>query len=642
MRGRPLPLTALSALMLSFAIPLDAAVAARLIEPPWLAPRVDAGLLPPIERRLPAAPAVVRLDADGTAVGAHGGELRMLMAKTQDIRMMTVYGYSRLVGYDARLRLEPDLLEAVEVKENRIFTLRLRKGHRWSDGHPFTTEDFRYFWEDVANNRDLSPFGPPRDLTVDGQPPRVEFPDESTVRYTWSKPNPDFLPALAAAHPLYIYRPAHYLKQFHGAHADPRELEQKVAAGRSRNWAGLHHRLDKQYRYDNPELPVLQPWINTTPMPAQRFVFERNPYFHRIDRDGRQLPYIDRVIINVSSSSLVPIKTGVGESDLQARYLRLDHMTFLSAGAERNDYTVHLWRVPGTQAALFPNLNVSDPVWRELMRDVRFRRALSLAIDRHEINQVVYFGLLVEGNNTVLPDSPLFRSRYQAAWAEFDLDQANRLLDELGLTARDQRGIRLLQDGRPLEIVVHTSGESTEETDVLELIRYSWQRAGIKLYSRPSQREVFRNRVFSGEAMMSIWKGVENGIPTADMSPDEFVPTSQDQLQWPKWGQYFETKGRAGDRPDMPAAARLSTLYERWRNAVTSTARDAIWQEILGIHAEQVFTIGIVSAALQPVVVSNRLRNVPEQGIYSWRPGSYFGIYRPDTFWLADPARTAD
>ena len=117
----------------------------------------------------------------------------MLIGRSRDTRLLVVYGYARLVGYDRNLKLVPDILESVEVKDGRIFTLKLRKGHRWSDGHPFTTEDFRYYWEDVANNKELRPTGPPTDLLVDGEPPKFEFPD-TRVRYTWSKPNPHFLP----------------------------------------------------------------------------------------------------------------------------------------------------------------------------------------------------------------------------------------------------------------------------------------------------------------------------------------------------------------------------------------------------------------------------------------------------------------
>lgn len=621
---------------------LTAPAAAEFQDSPVLAADVSAGKLPPVAKRLPETPLLTTPDRDGIEPGHYGGELRMLMGRAQDTRMMVVYGYSRLVRYNAKLELIPDILEDVQNEGDKVFTLKLRKGHRWSDGHPFTTEDFRYWWEDIASNKKLAPAGPPRDLMPDGEKPKVEIIDDVTVRYSWPVPNPYFLPKLAGASPLFIYRPAHYLKQFHEKYANKTKLEEAVRNANVRGWPQLHNRLDNQYRNDNPDLPTLEPWMLVTRPPADRFVFARNPYFHRVDAEGNQLPYIDRVVGIVADGRLIPPKTGSGESDLQARNISFSDFTFLRRAAKRNDFSVHLWSTArGAHLALYPNLNVSDPVWRDLVRDVRFRRALSLAINRHEINQVVYFGLALEGQNTVLPKSPLFRPEYRDAYAKFDLAQAKRLLDELGLKKRDSRGVRLLPDGRPLEVIVETPGEDTEQTDVLELIHDSWLDAGIKLYSRPLQREVLRNRLFAGQTVMTIWFGLENGIPTPDMSPEELAPTSQQGMQWPKWGQYTETGGASGEKVDEPAAAELMELNKAWEHAGSGPERVRIWHRMLAINAEQVYSIGLIASVKQPVVVSNRLRNVPTEGIYNFDPGAFFGIYRPDLFWFADTPRTA-
>jgi peptide/nickel transport system substrate-binding protein len=534
-------------------------------------------------------------------------------------------------------KLAPDILESVEEREGRIFTLKLRRGHKWSDGQPFTAEDFRYFWEDVALDKELSPFGPPQDLLVNGEKPNFHVIDEVTVRFAWQKPNPFFLPALAAATPLYIYRPAHYLKRFHAKYADPSTLDRRAKEQGQQNWAALHHRVDHMYRNDNPDLPTLDPWVLKTHPPAERFIFARNPYYHRIDEAGQPLPYIDEVVLMVADSKIIPAKTGAGESDLQGRYIRFDNYTFLKESEKRVDQSVLLWRTAkGAHFALFPNLNVNDPAWRALMREARFRRALSLAINRHEINQVVYFGLAIEGANTVLPQSTLYDPAFGAAWSHYDLSAANLLLDELGLMKRNARGIRLMPDGRPLEIVVETAGESTEQADVLELIRDTWIKAGVKLFIKTSQREVFRNRVFAGDAMMAVWSGLENGLATADQSPNELAPTSQQHLQWPKWGQFFETGGKAGEAPDMKQAKELLALNEKWRTEGSSKERAEIWRRMLALHAEQAFTIGVVAGTLQPIVMSNRLRNVPVEAVFNWEPGAHFGIYRPETFWLGE------
>jgi peptide/nickel transport system substrate-binding protein len=599
------------------------------VEPPMLRLDVSTGNLPPLEKRLPQPPLVVN-----TAFpGKHGGTLHSLVGRSRDTRLLVVYGYARLVGYDRNLDLVPDILESFEAHEGRVFTLRLRKGHRWSDGHPFTTEDFRYYWEDVANHKELSPAGPPRDLLVEGQPPRFEVLSETEVRYTWHKPNPHFLPRQAGASPLFIYRPAHYLKPLHKKYSEKvRKAEAEGTA--KRRWSAVHNRADNLYESDNPDLPTLQPWMNTTKPPADRFVAVRNPYFHRVDQNGLQLPYIDRFILAVADPKLIPAKTGAGEADLQARDVHFNNYTFLKQGEKQNGYRTLLWR-PGKGAhfALYPNLNVNDPVWRAVLRDVRFRRALSLAIDRSLVNQVLYFGLGIESNNTVLPQSPLFREAYRDRWARYDKKQASQLLDQMGLK-KGRDGIRRLPDGRPLEIIVETAGESTEQTDVLELIRETWREVGIKLFSKPSQREAFRNRVFAGETVISVWSGIENGLATPDSSPDELAPTSQSQLQWPKFGQYLETAGKSGEPVDIPEAKELARLYERWLSSVTRADRERAWHAMLELHAEQQFTIGVVSGVPQPVVARQTLMNVPEQGFYNWDPGAFFGIYRPDTFWF--------
>lgn len=604
-------------------------------EAPDLAKQVGEGKLPPLDGRLPKSPLVVDMAAEGKTVGKYGGDIRMLMGDAKDIGQITVYMYARLVGYDHKFALKADILESFEEVEGRQFIFKIRQGHKWSDGHPLTAEDFRYFWEDMTKNADLGREGVPSEMLVDGAEPKFEMLDERTVRFTWDKPNPAFLPALAGPAPLYIYRPAHYMKQFHAKYADAAKLAEMVAAAKVDGWPALHTRKQRQRRPENPDLPTLDAWRNVTPPPAERFVFERNPYFHRVDSAGNQLPYADRIVMEVASNEVIPAKTGTGESDLQGRYLRFDNFTFLKENEAKYAFKTYLWGTgKGAQVALFPNYNTADPVWRGLMRDVRFRRALSLAIDRDEINQTIYFGMATPSANTVTPESPLYKDAYRDAWSEYDLDSANTLLDEAGLGARDKDGIRMLPSGQRAEITVESAGESTEETDVLELVADQLAKAGIKIFVRASQREMFRRRAASGESVMSVFTGFDNAVATGEMSPQELAPTSSAQLQWPKWGEYFSTKGKSGEPVDMPEAAAQLERYQSWLGAATPEDRAALWQAMLDQYSSQVFSIGTVNNARQPVVVSARLRNVPDNGIFTWEPTAYFGVYRPDTFWF--------
>ena len=639
MTGTRLILTALATGVLTAGGAAGEASAQTYIDSPSLVKLVKAGKLPPVAKRLPETPRTVKVAGDGRVAGRHGGTLRMLMGRSKDTRIMTVYGYARLVVFNEDYDLVPDITEKVEVVGDREFTFTLRRGHRWSTGKPFTARDFEFFWKDVANNKCIYSFGLPNNLLVNGEPPTVEIVDERTIKYSWTKPNPYFLPALAGPSPLYIYMPFHYLKKFHPKYSKKVMKKWKKAQKKGQTcgkWARKFRKRARQYRFQNIKLPVLQPWINTTKSPAERFVFRRNPYFHRVDQNGRQLPYVDRVLFLIADSKIIPAKTGAGESDLQGRYLRFSDFTFLKRSElRRKRFTVRQWKAAtGAHIALYPNLNHKDPVWRKLFQDARFRRALSLAINRREINEIMYYGLAEEGANTVVRSSPLFRESYLKRWHTFDIARANKLLDDIGLTKRDAQGYRLLPDGRRLEIIVEAASEGTEYSDVMGLIQSTWARIGVRLFQKSTRREMFRRRVYAGLTHISLWSGLDYANLRAAMPPDEMAPTAEIQLQWPKWGLWYESRGRRGARPTLPKVVRLLELLKAWRATTDRAERTKIWHEILSIHADQVYTIGIIGGVLQPIVVNKKVRNVPAKGIWAWDPGARFGIYGMDTFWL--------
>ncbi|MCH2314737.1 MAG: ABC transporter substrate-binding protein, partial [SAR202 cluster bacterium] len=230
--------------------------------------------------------------------------------------------------------------------------------------------------------------------------------------------------------------------------------------------------------------------------------------------------------------------------------------------------------------------------------------------------------------------SPLFDEKFANRWSQFDLNGANQMLDNLGLVKRNSKGFRLLPNGQPMELTVVFSTEEDEPSDILELVSDTWRKIGIKVLSKPLHREVMRNRIFSGNVQMSIWSGLENGIPNASSSPAELAPTSQQQLQWPMWGQYLETGGKSGQAIDMEVPQKLFELKDAWREARSEGDRIKIWHEMLDTYTSNVFSIGIIASVPQVVLVNSRLQNVPDKAIYNWDPGAHFGIYRPCTFWF--------
>ncbi len=592
----------------------------------------------PAPDRIPDTPLIVDLEAKGRTFGKQGGTLRTMVTRSKDVRQMVVYGYARLVGYDENYQLRADILRDYDVEDGRKFTLHLRPGHRWSDGAPFTSEDFRYWWEHVAQNSELSPNGPPEIMRAGDEIGTMTFPDAHTVVVEFPRQNPMFLQSLAQASPPFIYRPAHYLRQFHVDFNTMEEMEEMIDSKRVRGWAPLHNKLDNMYKFDNHELPTLQPWMPASTGGQSRQLFVRNPYFHRVDARGTHLPYIDVVEMHIVGSGLVAAKANAGEADLQARGLDFRDVSILKKGeADGAPYRTYLWaNSAASQIAIYPNLNFADPTWRAVIRDPRFRRALSMGIDRRMINRALYFGLGKEGNMTALAASPFFESENLTKWALYDLDTANLMLDEMGLTTRDGSGIRLLPDGRPMEFVIETAGERQEVENALAIITDTWRDLGIKLIMRPLDRDILRNRVFSGVTMAAVWFGWDNGIPQPYTPPNYLAPTDQVFFAWPKWGQYYQTHGQAGEPVDMPDAQRLLALAAEWEAKPDPYDRARVWREMLAIHADQQFGIGILSEAPQPVVVSDRLRNVPEFGKWAWDPGAHFGVHRVDEFYFAD------
>jgi peptide/nickel transport system substrate-binding protein len=197
--------------------------------------------------------------------------------------------------------------------------------------------------------------------------------------------------------------------------------------------------------------------------------------------------------------------------------------------------------------------------------------------------------------------------------------------------------VRLLPDGRPMDLIVEEDGESRARLDALRLIQDHWAKLGIRMYIRTFSREVLKRRVYAGSSIMVASSGLNNGLATPEMPPVELVPVAQDMWQWAKWGQYHETKGEAGEPVDMSAVERLMELYGDWMLSTSREEQAAIWTEILTLHAENQFSIGVVSGGKQPVLRARRLRNLPEDALYTWDPGAHFGIYGLDTLFLAPP-----
>jgi peptide/nickel transport system substrate-binding protein len=236
----------------------------------------------------------------------------------------------------------------------------------------------------------------------------------------------------------------------------------------------------------------------------------------------------------------------------------------------------------------------------------------------------------------VIPAPPPADESLRNLNASYDPQLANALLDSIGLTQRGPDGTRLLSDGRELEVVVEVSGDSRDTIEALELITEFWRDVGVKLFIKPQEPGVLRNRSYAGRTIMVAAPGADNAIPTAEMPPYEFVPALGENYSWPRWGEFEETQGKRGDPIKLPIAKHLMELYHRWLVTSDGAEQMRIWKEILAINAQQVFSIGTVTREPQPIVVSNRLHNLPEKGVFAFEPTSYFGVYRLDELYFSE------
>ena len=287
-----------------------------------------------------------------------------------------------------------------------------------------------------------------------------------------------------------------------------------------------------------------------------------------------------------------------------------------------------------------PNLNANDPVWRELLRDVRFRRALSLGINRHEINQVLFFGLARESANTMLPQSPLYKPEYATALRDYDPAQANRAAGRGG--ARQARRRRHPPAARraPGRDRGRDRRREPRLVDMLELVGDNWGKVGIRCSPTLPARHVPPAHRQRRHHDVDRPRASTTACPTAEIEPDALAPTHDSQFQWPRWGLFAQTDGHEGETIDMPEAQSSMDLYRDGAAPTDVDERAAIWSKMLAINADQVFTIGIVNGMPQPVVVSKACATCPRQALYGFEPGAYLRDLHARHVLLADAAKS--
>jgi peptide/nickel transport system substrate-binding protein len=615
----------------------------KLTEAPMLAELVKAGKLPAVAERVPAEPLVVK---PVHGIGRYGGTWRRGFTGPGDGE-----NGNRLVSSDKILfwdytgtKIMPCLArDWKQSADGKTVTISLRKGMKWSDGAPFSAADFLFWYEDVYLNKDLQPTLHP-DLMIDGKPGKIVMEDDTTVVFQFPEPNYVFVELLAgstaigggqasrqiAGNTMGAYMPAHYLKQFLPKYSSKADLDRSAKAAGFENWVNfIKGRWDWRL---NPDLPVLTPWRTVSPINKPTWVLERNPYYMGIDSQGNQLPYIDRVSMALAENlELLNLRAIAGQYDLQERHASLNKLPVFLDNRDKGHYDVRLDpALNGSDATLQSNLTFDgDPEIARWLGTRDFRRALSLGIDRRQLNETFWLGAGTPGSaapSETLPQSP--GAEWRNKWSTHDPKQANTLLDKLGLTKKDGEGYRERTDGKGrLRVELQTAAAAyIPHTQIAEMIKEQWKKIGIQADVKEMERSLFFSRTKGNQHQIAIWPN--DGSEMIFQVPDHALPVNPGaSILSPSIAVWYASKGEKGTAPKDPQLRKAMDLFRSAASKKTPE-RNKIAQEIWKILIEEQYSIGTVGlspATMGVRVVSHKMGNIPSRQInapHTRTPGS--------------------
>ncbi len=605
-------------------------------ENPAFAAKVAAGELPPVTDRLPQQPLIL---LPYQACGRYGGVLRGLSLEinsgTSEIMSWRQVNLVRLS--DDLKTIVPNVARAWEWgKDQRSITIRLRKGHRWSDGHPFTADDLVFFVNDIIKNPAIHE-KPPSSWVVDGEPVRVSRMDETTVRYDFAAPYPGFLMYLATGGSYMApYAAKHVLAPLHIRHNPNADIEARAAG--FDDWVsrfGLYWNKWKDELYDTEEslkVPTLDShMLAETPTKEERR-FIANPYYFKLDSAGQQLPYIESHHERFVAKELFILEIVSGRVDQKSQNLGIGSYRELNDNEEKGGYVLQL---PTGGGGIYLSFNQThkDPVLRQVFSDPRFLTAMSVAVDRQAINLVRVQGLAEISQ--ALPERTSFVTKaHRRHNVEFDPERANRLLDDMGL-ARGPSGIRLLPDRRPLIVDWAFSRQFAGTPELPMKIRDYWAAVGVETKLSEITTEQSRARAWANDMDINMEWDVPFE-PNLISDPYIYVPpySSLGPLFGVPWKKWMDSDGKEGEEP--PAwVKRLYALAQEWRTVQPGSPRyREIGTEMVQINLDHMSIIGILGSAPSPTVVSRRLKNVTTWTINHYNYARTYP-FRPDQWFFA-------
>jgi len=599
-------------------------------EAPMLAELVAAGKLPPVEERLPKDPRVI---TPYEQVGEYGGTWRRAFKGLSDRWGPNKLNEEMAIEWDApnpdTTNLVPNYISGwVQNEDATEFTFTLREGIKWSDGVPFTTEDVQFWYDQVflTNLMTRNDF-----FTIGGVNMELEVIDPLTWKVKFAVPNP-LLPiriAKSTGGPNggpSMAAPKHYLYKYIPALTDDQSaIDDAMKTYGVATWEELFYETAPGdgrgpifFWFRNPDLPVINAWMAQNSPLDDPYLMVRNPYYHAVDTEGNQLPYIDTISHALfQDTQTLNLWIAQGQIDMQQRHLSTADYTFFKENEETGDYRVVLWKAALTHA-FHPNICTPDPVLRKLFDTAEFREALSIAINREEINDLIYNGLLEPRQASPVSGSPEFDPEFETRWTEYNPDRANELLDGLGLAERDSNNWRLGPDGNPITFAITwTDVLGSISPDEIQLVVGYWRKIGLRVSQEVLERSLYELRVRTGDIQVGVWFVDRSSVVKAD--PGRYLGTVNDGPWAPLYAHWLAAQVTEDPStyqfpteeppPDHPIRE-IRALWEKVQVEPDEATRNGLFQQLLDIHKAHPYMIGTVGEDPQPVVVKNNFFNV--------------------------------
>ena len=605
----------------------------RLVEHGFL----PEGDLPALEERLPAEPLVV---VPYDEIGTYGGRFTgaSIGPEAGNSEWLSVRHVNLLRFADDLKTIVPNMAKSYEWNDDYTqLTITLRQGHKWSDGQPFTTEDIVFWWDDIMMNTELFA-NVPSFWQYGGEPMQVEAVDEVTVNFIFAAPAPAFTTLLATTY-THLWAPKHYLEDKHLTY-NPDANDEAIAEG-FESWT---QRFIPMYFSDWEDanhifgLPKLEAWIKVDETPEHQ-VHVPNPYYYKVDTAGQQLPYFDEIEETyVADAELIELRVINGEIDFKSQSLDIASLPLYQQNQDAGNYDIQMAQGASAGSVYVFNCTHKDPALAAIFSDPRWNRAMSLALNRDEMNQALCFGLCEPTSGVPVHRTVSFaKPEWYTRDIEYDPDAANALLDEMGLE-RGPDGFRTRPDGEPIIINLQYAiqfGPAARH----ELAKEYWEDVGIRVEIREVDTTAYRATTSANEHDIAITtSGTETEAPLYSNPFRLFPPfgdAALENLCGNPWVEWHESGGTAGIEPPADIQ-RLWDLVDQWKSSLPgSEDYISLGQEIVEIHLAQNYLIGVLTSPPVATVVSRNLGNVPQ---YSINAFEYYRTYpyRPDQWFFKD------